>query len=118
MRRFWPVSKETAVRGAVLETALPPKLERRQDKKALSKEMRLDVAANTARRPIMADGKLLHVCISARKRIAKHDIPFANIAAGQGVEGDAHACNWRAASAKQTLIALLSRALAVYDVTH
>jgi molybdopterin adenylyltransferase len=42
----------------------------------------------------MTDGKLLHVCISAKKGIAKHEIPSANIVVEHGMEGDAHAGDW------------------------
>jgi molybdenum cofactor synthesis domain-containing protein len=42
----------------------------------------------------MANGKLLHICISAEKGIAKHEIPSANIVVEHGVEGDAHAGEW------------------------
>jgi len=42
----------------------------------------------------MANGNLLHVCISARKGIAKHEIPSANIVVEHGMEGDAHAGDW------------------------
>jgi molybdenum cofactor synthesis domain-containing protein len=42
----------------------------------------------------MTDGKLLHVCFSAKKGIAKHEIPSANIVVEHGMEGDAHAGDW------------------------
>jgi molybdopterin adenylyltransferase len=42
----------------------------------------------------MTDGKLLHVCISAQKGIAKHEVPSANIVVEYGMEGDAHAGDW------------------------
>lgn len=42
----------------------------------------------------MLDGRLLHVCISAKKGIAKHEIPSANIMVEHGMEGDAHAGDW------------------------
>jgi molybdenum cofactor synthesis domain-containing protein len=42
----------------------------------------------------MTDGKLLHVCISAKKGIAKHEVPSANIVVEHGMEGDAHAGDW------------------------
>ncbi len=42
----------------------------------------------------MANGRLLHVCISAKKGIAKHEIPSANIVVEHGMEGDAHAGDW------------------------
>jgi len=42
----------------------------------------------------MADGKLLHVCISAKKGIAKHEIPSAHILVDHGMDGDAHAGDW------------------------
>ena len=42
----------------------------------------------------MVNGKLLHVCISAKKGIAKHDVPSARITVEHGMEGDAHAGGW------------------------
>jgi len=42
----------------------------------------------------MSDGRLLHVCISATKGIAKHEIPSATIQVEHGMEGDAHAGDW------------------------
>jgi molybdenum cofactor synthesis domain-containing protein len=42
----------------------------------------------------MPDGKLLHVCISDRKGICKHEIPSAVITVEHGMEGDAHAGDW------------------------
>ncbi len=42
----------------------------------------------------MTDGKLLHVCISAKKGVAKHEIPSATIVVENGMEGDAHAGDW------------------------
>jgi molybdenum cofactor synthesis domain-containing protein len=42
----------------------------------------------------MTDGKLLHICISAKKGIAKHEVPSANIVVEHGMEGDAHAGDW------------------------
>ena len=42
----------------------------------------------------MPDGKLLHVCISAKKGIAKHEVPSINLLVEHGVEGDAHAGDW------------------------
>jgi molybdenum cofactor synthesis domain-containing protein len=42
----------------------------------------------------MTDGKLLHVCISEKKGIAKHEIPSARIVPEYGMEGDAHAGDW------------------------
>jgi molybdenum cofactor synthesis domain-containing protein len=42
----------------------------------------------------METGKLLHVCISARKGIAKHAIPEGNFVFEHGLEGDAHAGDW------------------------
>jgi molybdenum cofactor synthesis domain-containing protein len=50
--------------------------------------------ANTARRHIVVDGKLLHVCVSAKKGIAKLDVPSARITVEHGLEGDAHAGDW------------------------
>jgi molybdopterin adenylyltransferase len=40
------------------------------------------------------NGKLLHVCISAKKGICKHEIPSAIIKVDYGMEGDAHAGDW------------------------
>jgi molybdopterin adenylyltransferase len=42
----------------------------------------------------MAVGKLLHLCVSANKGIAKHEVPSANFLVEHGVEGDAHAGEW------------------------
>jgi hypothetical protein len=42
----------------------------------------------------METGKLLHICISARKGIAKHAIPEGNFVFEHGLEGDAHAGDW------------------------
>jgi molybdenum cofactor synthesis domain-containing protein len=42
----------------------------------------------------MQTGKLLHVCISAKKGIAKHEISSANFVVEYGMEGDAHAGDW------------------------
>lgn len=42
----------------------------------------------------MAEGKLLHVCISAKKGIAKHEVPSISVQVEHGVEGDAHAGDW------------------------
>jgi molybdenum cofactor synthesis domain-containing protein len=42
----------------------------------------------------VADGKLLHVCISAKKGIAKHEVPSISVLVEHGVEGDAHAGDW------------------------
>ncbi|MDR3727525.1 MAG: molybdopterin-binding protein [Terracidiphilus sp.] len=42
----------------------------------------------------MADGKLLHVCISAKKGIAKHEVPSISVLVEHGVDGDAHAGDW------------------------
>lgn len=42
----------------------------------------------------MADGKLLHICVSATKGIAKHEVPGARITVEHGLEGDAHAGEW------------------------
>lgn len=42
----------------------------------------------------MSDGKLLHVCISGRKGIAKHEIPAAKLLLQHGMEGDGHAGEW------------------------
>jgi molybdopterin adenylyltransferase len=51
-------------------------------------------AVNTARRNTMTDGKLLHVCISDRKGICKHEIPSALIKVDYGMEDDAHSGDW------------------------
>jgi molybdenum cofactor synthesis domain-containing protein len=40
------------------------------------------------------NGKLLHVCISAKKGICKHEIPSALIKVDHGMEDDAHAGDW------------------------
>jgi molybdenum cofactor synthesis domain-containing protein len=42
----------------------------------------------------MTAGTLLHVCISAKKGIAKHEIPSAHILVDHGMDGDAHAGDW------------------------
>jgi molybdenum cofactor synthesis domain-containing protein len=42
----------------------------------------------------MIEGKLLHVCISAKKGIAKHEVPSLSLRVEHGVEGDAHAGDW------------------------
>jgi molybdenum cofactor synthesis domain-containing protein len=42
----------------------------------------------------VADGTLLHVCISAKKGIAKHEVPSISVLVEHGVEGDAHASDW------------------------
>jgi molybdenum cofactor synthesis domain-containing protein len=42
----------------------------------------------------MVEGKLLHVCISAKKGIAKHAVPSLSLRAEHGVDGDAHAGDW------------------------
>ena len=42
----------------------------------------------------MADGTLLNICISAKKGIAKHEVPFAELRVEHGIEGDAHAGDW------------------------
>lgn len=39
-------------------------------------------------------GRLLHVCISAKKGICKHGVPSANVLVDHGLEGDAHAGDW------------------------
>jgi molybdenum cofactor synthesis domain-containing protein len=43
---------------------------------------------------MMTDERLLHVCISATKGVAKHEIPSANIVKDYGMEGDSHAGDW------------------------
>lgn len=43
---------------------------------------------------IVGQGKLLHVCISHKKGIAKHEIPSAKLVVEHGMEGDAHAGEW------------------------
>ena len=42
----------------------------------------------------MGNGRLLHVCISNRKGIAKHEIPSAKLLQDYGMEADAHAGEW------------------------
>jgi len=42
----------------------------------------------------MTRGELLHVCISSKKGIAKHEIRSAKILVGHGLDGDAHAGEW------------------------
>jgi len=42
----------------------------------------------------MNDGILLHLCVSAKKGIAKHEVPLAHLRADYGVENDAHAGGW------------------------
>jgi MOSC domain-containing protein YiiM len=42
----------------------------------------------------MADGMLLHVCISAKKGIAKHEVPSVTVLVEHGVEGDVYAGDW------------------------
>jgi molybdenum cofactor synthesis domain-containing protein len=42
----------------------------------------------------MAEGILLHVCTSAKKGIAKHEVPSISVRVEHGVEGDAHAGDW------------------------
>ncbi|SRR6266567_4493879 len=42
----------------------------------------------------MMNGMLLHVCISATKGIAKHEVPSAFIVPEHGMDGDAHAGDW------------------------
>lgn len=42
----------------------------------------------------MADGRLLHVCISERKGTPKQEVPSVFATAAHGVEGDAHAGDW------------------------
>lgn len=42
----------------------------------------------------MADGKLLFVCTSVKKGIAKHEVPSISVQVEHGVEGDAHAGEW------------------------
>jgi molybdenum cofactor synthesis domain-containing protein len=42
----------------------------------------------------MNDGKLLHVCLSAEKGIAKREVPSISVQAGHGVSGYAHAGAW------------------------
>lgn len=39
-------------------------------------------------------GRLLHVCISAKKGVCKHAVPSANVLVDHGLEGDAHAGGW------------------------
>ena len=42
----------------------------------------------------MGNGTLLHVCISIKKGIAKHEIPSAKLLQDYGMEDDAHAGEW------------------------
>lgn len=42
----------------------------------------------------MANGRLLHVCISNKKGIGKHEIATATLLVDYGIEGDAHAGQW------------------------
>ncbi len=42
----------------------------------------------------MGNGRLLHVCISSKKGIAKHVIPSATLLLDYGMEADAHAGKW------------------------
>jgi molybdopterin adenylyltransferase len=42
----------------------------------------------------VGNGRLLHVCISSKKGIAKHDIPSAMLLLEYGMEADAHAGEW------------------------
>ncbi len=42
----------------------------------------------------MSDGRLMHVCISDKKGIAKHEVPSVSVLVEHGVEGDAHAGEW------------------------
>lgn len=42
----------------------------------------------------MREGRLLHICISAKKGICKHEIPSANVVTEHGLEGDAHSGDW------------------------
>lgn len=42
----------------------------------------------------MPEGRLLHLCISSKKGIAKHEISSACLRVEYGMEGDAHAGDW------------------------
>jgi molybdopterin adenylyltransferase len=42
----------------------------------------------------MQTGRLLHICTSDKKGIAKHEIPSAKLVVEYGMEGDAHAGDW------------------------
>jgi molybdenum cofactor synthesis domain-containing protein len=42
----------------------------------------------------MTNGILLHVCISEKKGIAKHEVPSVSVLVEHGVDGDAHAGDW------------------------
>jgi molybdenum cofactor synthesis domain-containing protein len=42
----------------------------------------------------VGNGTLLHVCISSKKGITKHEIPCAKLLLDYGMEGDAHAGHW------------------------
>lgn len=52
----------------------------------------------------MSDGRLMHVCVSEKKGIAKHEVPSISVQVEHGVEGDAHAGEWH------RQISLLARA--------
>jgi len=47
-----------------------------------------------ARRNNMANGRLMHICISDRKGVCKHEIPSAVIVADHGMKDDVHAGVW------------------------
>ncbi len=42
----------------------------------------------------MAEGKIIAISISEKKRAKKHNIESANLIVDHGMEGDAHAGNW------------------------
>jgi len=42
----------------------------------------------------VSKGTLLHVCISSKKGVAKHEIPSAKLLLDYGMEADAHAGDW------------------------
>ena len=39
-------------------------------------------------------GRIVAVCISEQKGVAKHPVPFLTVQKGVGIVGDAHAGNW------------------------
>jgi molybdenum cofactor synthesis domain-containing protein len=40
------------------------------------------------------EGRVLHICVSEKKGVCKHEVPAANVVAGHGLEGDAHSGDW------------------------
>jgi molybdopterin adenylyltransferase len=45
-------------------------------------------------RRLVHEGRLLHVCVSAKKGICKHEVPAAKVEVDHGIEDDAHAGDW------------------------